>query len=145
MTRLFQVQLLISRVGQMCLTSFIQGQDIPPALCPECENFKPAEGATSAKDYHCLVEECSIQLTIKEVACSHIWVFHSHMGLFCPWLKLGGCHLQSDPLQNWEAFHKHLGSVHIVDSDKMASLGSVLLSESSNPDCILLVGRDNVH
>ena len=110
MTRLFSTWLPISRVDWWHHTDFIQGQDIPLGLHPEHENFELAEGGASAKDYNCLAEGCSMQFTIKESACSHIWASHSHMGLFYPWTRLDDCNPWADPFQNWEAFHKPLGS-----------------------------------
>ena len=44
------------------------------------------QGCQSTKDYNCLVEGCGMWFTNKELANSHIWVAHSHMGLFCPWV-----------------------------------------------------------
>ena len=84
MTRLFQRQLPISRVDWEHLTDFIQGQDILLGLHPEHENFKPTEGSTTAKDYYCLTQGCSMQFTNKGSAHSHIQVAILIMGLFCP-------------------------------------------------------------
>ena len=84
MTRLFQMWLPISRVDEWYLTNFIQGHDISQVLHLECENFQPVEGSASTKDYNCLEEGCSMWFMNKELAHSHIWVAHSHMGLSCP-------------------------------------------------------------
>ena len=106
-TRLFQMQLPISRRDQRHLANFIQGWDIPWGLHPEHENFKPAEGGASTKYYNCLAEGCNMQFMNKE----------SHTRLFCPWTGLDGCHLWSNPFQNWEAFQIHLNSIHGVGLD----------------------------
>ena len=58
-----------------------------------------------------------MQFTNKDAVHSHIWLAHSHMGLFCPWIDLDGCCPQSDPFQNWEAFCKHLDSIHSAGLD----------------------------
>ena len=92
---------------------------MPLGLHAECENFKPVEGGTSSKDYNCLAEGCSMPFMNTESACSHTWASHSLMGLFCPSSRLDGCHPWSDPFQNWEAFQKHLGSIHGVGLDTL--------------------------
>ena len=112
MTQLFKTWLPISRIDWRHLTIFFQGHDIPLGLHPEHENFKPVEGEGSTKDYNCLAEGCSMQFTNKESVHSHIQVTFSHTRLFFPWHRLDGCLLWSDPFKNWEAFQKHLGSIH---------------------------------
>ena len=57
--------------------------------------------STSAKDYHCLAEDCSMPFTNKEVAHSHILVAHSHMGALLPWIQARWLlPTWSDPFQN---------------------------------------------
>ena len=112
MTRLFSTCLPISEGDHRYLTNFIQGWDITLDLHPDCENFKMAEGGTSSKDYSCLVEGCGRHFTSKKSACSHIHGVYSLTGLQCPWVGLDGCHPHLDYFQNWEAFEKHLSSIH---------------------------------
>ena len=112
MTRLFSTYLPISEGDERHLTNFIQGWDIPLDLHPDHDNFKRTEGVTSANDCNCLVEGCGRHFTNKESDSSHICAVHSLMGLHCPSVRLDGCCLHPDYFQNWEAFGKHLSSIH---------------------------------
>ena len=92
------------------------GRTSPWAHNPSAKTMQ-CEGGTSSKDYKCLTEGCAMQLTNKESACSHIWASQSHIGFFCSWVGLEGCCPCPNPFQNWEAFRKHLGSVHSAGLD----------------------------
>ena len=98
--------------GLMASCQFYYVEDILLGLHPECKNFKPGEGGTSAKDYNCLAEGCSMQSTNKESAHNLIWVALSHTGIFLNLDRPDGCHPWCEPFQNWEAFWKHLASIH---------------------------------
>ena len=111
MTKLFTFQLPISEVDQRHLANFIQGQDIPVSLHPECKISGHQKRALLPKIKNCLAVGCGMWFTSKESAHSHIQVAHSHSGLFCPWAGLDGCFQFRDLFQNWEAFCKHLDSV----------------------------------
>ena len=104
MTRLFSTQLSMYEGDWKCLANFIQEQDIPLDLQPNCKNFKRMEGDTSFKDFNCLADGRGRHFTSKESAHSHIHAAHS---LSQAWWLLPMCYFQ-----NWEAFRKHLGSIH---------------------------------